>query len=197
MKKLSVFVFTVSFALITAGANATPIHYVESIDGPLDPNNPLIMGAGTNVIEGNDCWTNLVPCRSIPDFVFEIPTGMTLVNYRYAFSDIVFESTPPLTWTGSIVLRGLDDPTLFAITNSANWLIETMQTLSLTNLDWSSGTYRQFLSSSRTGYGGTWDFRIELDVISTFTEIPLPATVLFFGLGLGLAGLIRRHTYKI
>lgn len=194
MKSLSAFVSIIFFGLISATANASPIHYIESVDGPLSASNPLVMGVGTNVIEGSDCWHSDPFCLSVSDFVFTIQSGTELVNYRYIFGDLVLATTSPASWTGNTMLRGIDNTSLMIHTNIANWLTGTTQTLSATNLNWSEGDYRQFLVGSRSGDGGTWDFRIELDVISTITAIPLPATLLFFAFGLGMAGLMRRRS---
>lgn len=194
MKTLSAVVSIILFAAMSAGVSATPIHYVEDIDGPLNASTPLNLGVGTNIIEGSDCWTSKVRCFSVSDFVFNIQAGTELVNYRYSFGNLSFETAPPASWTSAAILRGLDDPSLMATTATVNWLAETVQTLSLNGLNWTEGTYRQFYQASRSGFGGTWDFRIELDVISTVTDIPLPATILIFGFGLGLAAFMRRRT---
>lgn len=198
MKILGMLAAVTLYIGLSVQAGATPITYNESVDGQLSPSSPLVMGAGTNVVTGTGCWFAFpFRCNTFNNFTFEIPENMQLVGYRYymeGLNPFYWHFLPK--WKNRIALINYSDGET-KYSNKGNWLHHGGQTLTV-NLDtpMGSGDYRQFLFGSRTGVFGKWDYRIELDVVSTLTNIPLPATALFFGLGLGLAGLTRRRTVQ-
>ncbi len=180
---------------LSIGADAAPITYHEAIDGQLSPSDPLTMGVGTNVVTGTGCWgIPLVGCNTLMNFSFEIPENMQLTGYRYILGDVdaLYWHFFP-NWLGQIAIINMDELEI-RFSGVADWLFGEDQTLAIDFLTpMGAGSYHQFIMGSRTGVFGSWDYRIELDVVSTLAEIPLPATVLFFGLGLGLVGLSRRY----
>ncbi|GAK33891.1 hypothetical protein JCM17846_29220 [Iodidimonas nitroreducens] len=160
-------------------AMAAPISYHEERDGFLNPANPLLMGVGTNSIEGVGCFRLFPYCKKVNDFSFEIAPETQLTGFRYIIEQL--NTAFVFNWSASLYLQNFDgsDKTQGSM---VNWL-GGPALHDLGNLALQSGTYRQFLLMSMSGLGGFWDFRIELDVVSTaqtqIPQIPQPATLLF------------------
>ncbi len=180
---------------LSGKAEAAPITYHEAVDGRLSASTPLVMGSGTNIVTGTGCWgIPIIGCNTLTNFAFEIPENMQMTGYRYIIGDVdtlYWHSFP--RWQGMVAIKRMGKPGL-NISNVGDWLLGQEQTLAVDLLaPLGSGYYRQFVIGSRTGVFGSWDFRIELDIAPALAEIPLPATILFFGMGLGLMGLARRR----
>ncbi|GEQ98326.1 hypothetical protein JCM17844_19630 [Iodidimonas gelatinilytica] len=182
-------------------AKATPIHYDEAIDGLLRFNAPLTMGVGTNVVEGRGCWIErgFSPCLKVNDFSFEIAEGTQLVGYRFILEDLSVIG-PILYWESTSFLQDISTGAILAGPR-ANWLGGTA-THAFTDIVLGPGTYRSLWNMARLGFGGVWDFRIELDVVSTnLVAVAEPQTLALFLICLmGLTGLVvmnKRERVKV
>ncbi|GER07660.1 hypothetical protein GCM10007972_21890 [Iodidimonas muriae] len=182
-------------------AKATPIHYDEAIDGLLRFNAPLTMGVGTNVVEGRGCWVGgaFNSCLKVNDFSFEIAEDTQLVGYRFILEDLSLVG-PTIYWQSTSFLRNIVTGDTLGGPRE-NWLGGTA-THAFSDIVLGSGTYRSLWNMSRTGFGGAWDFRIELDVVSTnLVAVAEPHTLALFLICLmGLTGLVvmnKRERVKV
>ena len=125
-------------------ANAVPVYHDESIDGPLTTSPPFSFNAGTNVILGQSCYTDLTvsPCgpASIDEFRFIIGGNELLTAVRLTIFDFEFENGDPVFFQGNLF-----DPIGF---NSVKLLTGTR---SFASFDGGPGQFRASVGSFRVG----------------------------------------------
>ncbi|WP_339709261.1 PEP-CTERM sorting domain-containing protein, partial [uncultured Sphingosinicella sp.] len=154
------------------------------------------LNVGTNIFWGDTYFNGLDFTLDMDAYGFEVPIGHSVVSitYSYNFTQIGAESTG--------MSPGIYAGTIFGvpwISQTFVWLPSPSEDLSLFNdgLPLSAGIYTVDNSGFGCGncYGtSAWDYSWVIEVIGPASDIPEPAALALFGLGVaGLAATRRRR----
>ena len=182
--------FVTGFAIRAA---ADPVHYNEAVSGDLGSVSPftlLVLDIGTNTVSGTEHYftVSMPPDVDADSFAVAVPAGAALASITYATTLTSGTSGQVTYWLSSG--NG-------AIPQLANQTIE-LGTLSpfgmfATALPLGTGIYSLFnfsLSSGPNLAPWTDAYTWTLDVASTASPTPEPASLLLFGSS--LAGMLLR-----
>ncbi len=187
----------VASALLASTPALANIVYDEAVDGDTDLSqvHVTILNAGTNIFRGDTYFNGLDFTLDMDAYGFEVPIGHSVVSitYSYNFTQIGAVSTGmgPGVYAGTIY--GVP-----WISQTFVWLPSPSEDLTLFNdrLHLSAGIYT--VDNSGFGCGGcygtsAWDYSWVIEVIGPASDIPEPAALALFGLGLAGLAIARRR----
>lgn len=181
---------TCMLAMSAHSINAAVIEYEEAVDGDISQlgTSPVFnFDVGINTISGSTHF--IVNDFDSDSFSIYLPNNLFVTEVTYTFDNV---STLPGT-TGLGTSYAIHDSSgALGIGNSIQILDDTSPiTNFVIGLPLGEDTFRFTQLLGRGGDGGSWDYTLSFEVVST--AVPIPPAFWLFGSGLlGLVGMTRR-----